>query len=196
MDLTSPDFEDGGEIPRASRPATARALPPSCTGAGCRAAWSSSRSTCEDPDVPGGTFVHCAAWGIDPAGGVLLPDGGAGIRHARNGFGEPGYGGPCPPPGHGPHDYEFTLYALDGSIDLEPGATIDDLRSAIDGHIRATANADGRLRAVSQQNALASFGTYVPVGLDRRKRQRRSAVTPRQNVGRDRRAAGALRDER
>ncbi len=30
-----------------------------------------------------------------------------------------------------------------GPIDLEPGATIDDLRSAIDGHIRATATLMG-----------------------------------------------------
>jgi phosphatidylethanolamine-binding protein (PEBP) family uncharacterized protein len=32
---------------------------------------------------------------------------------------------------------------LDGSVGLEPGATIDDLRSAIDGHIRATATLMG-----------------------------------------------------
>ena len=142
MDLTSPDFEDGGEIPREQ----------TCDGEGTAPElhWSGVPSgvvelalTCEDPDAPGGTFVHCAAWGIDPAGGVLPPDGGAGIRHGRNGFGELGYGGPCPPPGHGPHHYEFMLYALDGSIDLEPGATIDDLRSAIDGHIRATATLMG-----------------------------------------------------
>ncbi|HYA81324.1 MAG TPA: YbhB/YbcL family Raf kinase inhibitor-like protein, partial [Methylocystis sp.] len=28
-------------------------------------------------------------------------------------FGEVGYGGPCPPKGHGPHRYVFTVYALD-----------------------------------------------------------------------------------
>jgi len=80
---------------------------------------------------------------LDPAGGRLPPEGNAGIRNGRNGFGRDGYGGPCPPPGDGPHHYEFTLNALDGSVGLEPGATIDDLRSAIDGHIRATATLMG-----------------------------------------------------
>lgn len=27
-------------------------------------------------------------------------------------FGKPGYGGPCPPPGHGYHEYLITVYAL------------------------------------------------------------------------------------
>ncbi len=27
-------------------------------------------------------------------------------------FGESGYGGPCPPAGHKPHRYIFTIYAL------------------------------------------------------------------------------------
>jgi Raf kinase inhibitor-like YbhB/YbcL family protein len=97
--------------------------------------------TCEDPDAPSGTLVHWVAWGIDPTTGRLLP--GAGIRPGRNGFGNDGYGGPCPPPGHGPHHYQFMLYALDRPTDLDPAATIADLRSTIDGHIRATATLTG-----------------------------------------------------
>ena len=31
----------------------------------------------------------------------------------RNSWGKAGYGGPCPPKGHGPHRYFFRLYALD-----------------------------------------------------------------------------------
>ena len=31
----------------------------------------------------------------------------------KNDFGKPGYGGPCPPKGHGPHHYHFKLFALD-----------------------------------------------------------------------------------
>jgi Raf kinase inhibitor-like YbhB/YbcL family protein len=83
------------------------------------------------------------AWGIDPSSGRLPRDAAAGIGHGRNGFGNNGYRGPCPPSGHGPHHYEFTLYALDRPIDLEPGATITDLRSAIDGRIRAYATLMG-----------------------------------------------------
>jgi Raf kinase inhibitor-like YbhB/YbcL family protein len=99
--------------------------------------------TCEDPDAPSGTFVHWVAWGIDPSSGRLAADDSSAIRQGRNGFGNNGFGGPCPPPGHGPHHYEFTLYALDQPIDLEAGSTIDALRSAIDGHIRATATLMG-----------------------------------------------------
>jgi phosphatidylethanolamine-binding protein (PEBP) family uncharacterized protein len=35
------------------------------------------------------------------------------IAEAINGFGKRGYGGPCPPKGHGPHQYHFRLFALD-----------------------------------------------------------------------------------
>jgi len=30
-----------------------------------------------------------------------------------NSSGSKGYSGPCPPPGHGAHRYNFTVYALD-----------------------------------------------------------------------------------
>jgi len=142
MDLTSPDFEDGGEIPP-EQTCDGEDAAPELHWSGVPSGVVDLALTCEDPDAPGGTFVHWAAWGIDPGSGHLPPEGHAGIRHGRNGFGKHGYGGPCPPPGHGPHHYEFTLYALDGPVDLEPGATIDDLRSAIDGHVRATATLMG-----------------------------------------------------
>ena len=91
--------------------------------------------TCEDPDAPGGTFVHWVAWGIDPSSGRLGAEDGPQIGQGRNGFG--------PPPGHGPHRYEFTLHALGGAIDLAPGSAIEELRAAIDGRIRATATLMG-----------------------------------------------------
>jgi len=37
-----------------------------------------------------------------------------------NDFGKPGYGGPCPPRGHGVHHYHFRLYALDAELKLAP----------------------------------------------------------------------------
>jgi Raf kinase inhibitor-like YbhB/YbcL family protein len=39
----------------------------------------------------------------------LLP---ASAVQGRTDFGEPGYGGPCPPPGDKPHRYVFTVFAL------------------------------------------------------------------------------------
>jgi Raf kinase inhibitor-like YbhB/YbcL family protein len=142
MDLTSPNFEEGDRIPQEHTCDGADA-PPELHWSGIPSGVVELALTCEDPDAPGGTFVHWVAWGIDPSSGRLPPDGGPGIRQGRNGFGNAGYGGPCPPPGHGPHRYEFTLYALDRSIDLEVGSTIEELRSAIDGHVRATATLMG-----------------------------------------------------
>jgi Raf kinase inhibitor-like YbhB/YbcL family protein len=39
----------------------------------------------------------------------LLPKG---ALQTRTDFGKPGYGGPCPPEGHGPHRYVFTVFAV------------------------------------------------------------------------------------
>jgi Raf kinase inhibitor-like YbhB/YbcL family protein len=140
MDLTSPDFEEGGQIPR-KHTCDGENAPPELHWSGIPSGVVELALTCEDPDAPNGTFIHWVAWGIDPTTGRLLP--GAWTRAGRNGFGNDGYGGPCPPPGHGPHHYQFMLYALDRPTDLDPGATIADLRSTIDGHIRATATLIG-----------------------------------------------------
>ncbi len=65
-----------------------------------------------------------------------LPDLGD-ARQGINDFGWVGYGGPCPPPGHGPHHYHFKLYALDRQVSLEPGATKAELETALEDHILA-----------------------------------------------------------
>jgi len=55
---------------------------------------------CEDPDAPGGTFLHWLVTGIDPATTSLaegqVPGSG---RQWPNGFGKTGWGGPQPPAG-------------------------------------------------------------------------------------------------
>jgi Raf kinase inhibitor-like YbhB/YbcL family protein len=72
---------------------------------------------CDDPDAPGGTWHHWAAYDI-PADQTGLPQGAAqhpdrhGFRQALNDFQRIGYGGPCPPRRHGPHHYRFRLLAL------------------------------------------------------------------------------------
>ncbi len=53
----------------------------------------------------------------------------------RNGGGQPGYTGPCPP--SGVHRYFFKLYALDTTLDLTSGVSADQLRNAMQGHILA-----------------------------------------------------------
>jgi Raf kinase inhibitor-like YbhB/YbcL family protein len=70
----------------------------------------------------------------------LLPDG---TIQGRNDFNRIGYGGPCPPPGDGPHRYFFRLYALDTEIQLQAGAGRQEFARAIDGHILTEGNLMG-----------------------------------------------------
>ncbi|HEX8712982.1 MAG TPA: YbhB/YbcL family Raf kinase inhibitor-like protein [Terracidiphilus sp.] len=48
--------------------------------------------------------------------------------------GQPAFFGPCAPPGPA-HHYTFELYALDTTLDLQKGATRDDIMKAMDGHV-------------------------------------------------------------
>jgi len=97
----------------------------------------------DDPDAPGGTFTHWVAYAIPadytsldrgvPPGPVV--SGAISLKQGPNdGSDVPGYTGPCPPGGE-THDYVFTLYALDAETGLEGGASVDDLRAALEGHI-------------------------------------------------------------
>lgn len=58
-------------------------------------------------DIPAGTKELKTNAG-DPAKN-LAP---AGTVQSTTDFGKPGYGGPCPPEGHGDHQYLITVYAL------------------------------------------------------------------------------------
>ena len=87
---------------------------------------------CEDPDAPGGTFLHWLLTGIDPSRRAL--DEGEHPREAtawENDYGERGYGGPKPPVGDDAHRYFFRLYALGAPLDLSPGTELDDVRAAL-----------------------------------------------------------------
>lgn len=98
----------------------------------------------DDPDAPGQTFTHWVLFNLpgdttslsrdldveaEFAGQDPSPQEGA------NDFGDIGYGGPCPPPGDGAHRYFFRLYALDTVLDLEQGATKEQVTDAMDGHV-------------------------------------------------------------
>ncbi len=77
--------------------------------------------TLYDPDAPTGSgWWHWVVFDI-PAGTTGIPAGAgtpdmpgmpAGAVQSVTDFGQTGYGGPCPPVGHGPHQYIVTVYAL------------------------------------------------------------------------------------
>lgn len=140
MELTSSEFNDGDAIPGRY----------SCDGEDISPplAWSAVPEgtaafalIMDDPDAPAGTWDHWLLFNIpgdkrslDPAipGQDELQDG---SRHGENSWGNLEYGGPCPP--SGTHRYVFHFYALDQELDLEPGVSKSDLRSAMEGHILA-----------------------------------------------------------
>ncbi len=91
----------------------------------------------EDPDAPMGTFVH---WVIYNIKGTSLKEGDgsstsqAGVQ-GRNDFGRIGYGGPCPPRGHGTHRYFFRVYALKEDLPVKKGVTASELRRMMQGKV-------------------------------------------------------------
>lgn len=95
----------------------------------------------DDPDAPGKVWVHWLAWDIPASARTLREDLGPtepDMLQGRNDFGDRGYGGPCPPKGHGAHRYVFHLYALDTLLNVAPGASRRELDAAMKGHVLAT----------------------------------------------------------
>ncbi|MCB2065938.1 MAG: YbhB/YbcL family Raf kinase inhibitor-like protein [Erythrobacter sp.] len=93
----------------------------------------------EDPDAPGSKpFCHWLVWGLAPQRGKLM-EGEAPPRVGKNSFGNSEWLLPDPPTGADPHDYVFQLFALDLPLALMPGATREELESAMQGHVIALA---------------------------------------------------------
>jgi len=105
------------------------------------------------PDAPEGSFFpHWLVYNLPPdatgltegqSAELSLPEG-RGLQ-GLNGYPEPydkGYGGPCPGPGE-KHLYIFTLYALDTSPGLPPGAQYEAVLKALEGHILEQAELKG-----------------------------------------------------
>lgn len=102
-----------------------------------------------DPDAPRGTWHHWGLYDIPadaselaqalPAEAKTGP-----MRQVLNDFGRVGYGGPCPPPGHGTHHYHFRLLALSvGSLRLPAKARCPDLEKAALPHFLGAAETVG-----------------------------------------------------
>ncbi len=92
---------------------------------------------CEDPDAPGGVFTHWMIANITPDT-MELPAGlkkeiklEKGAIQGINDFGFPGYGGPCNPGGT-EHRFIFKIYALDTTLNLNPGFKPAEFLRALD----------------------------------------------------------------
>jgi hypothetical protein len=82
----------------------------------------------DDPDAPSGTVLHWTFWDV-PANqtdfGEAVDIAAMGGREGQT------YRGPCPP--DGTHRYFFYAYAVNGTLDLEAGSSVEELRAALDG---------------------------------------------------------------
>jgi Raf kinase inhibitor-like YbhB/YbcL family protein len=88
----------------------------------------------DDPDAPGGTWVHWTVWNIGPSITEISENSvPMGAVEGVTDSGETGYRGPCPP--SGTHRYFFKLYALDTTLELDSSAAVQDINEAMDGHI-------------------------------------------------------------
>ena len=138
MTLTSSAFEQGGAIP-AKHTGEAEDVSPAFEWSDAPDGTHSFAIICHDPDAPlikPGTYgyVHWVLYGI-PGDVRELPEGIADYVQGTNDFGNPGYGGPMPPPGHGTHHYFFWLLALDTDPDIPPGLSMWELLETIEPNV-------------------------------------------------------------
>jgi Raf kinase inhibitor-like YbhB/YbcL family protein len=149
LQVSSAVFDAGGTIPEKYTCDGDDVSPPLAWG-GVPGGTQSFALIVDDPDAPSGIFTHWVLFNL-PAQATGLPEGvpaqatlDDGARQGTNSFRKPGYGGPCPPRGHGTHRYFFKLYALDAMLDLDAGATKEDLTGAMQGHVLAEGELMGR----------------------------------------------------
>lgn len=135
MVIRSPAFLAGAAIP-ATYTCDARDVSPPLVIGSVPAGTRSLALVMDDPDAPGGTWVHWVMWNIPPDTREIpeniLP---VGAKQGKNSWKRAGYGGPCPP--SGTHRYVFKLYALDTTLNLSSSAGKAELERAMEGHLLA-----------------------------------------------------------
>ena len=144
LQLTSPAFQNGGELPvrftadgdKLSPPLAWAGVPPQAKGVVL---------VIEDPDAPAPSpLVHTLAWALQGHDGELAEgalkspgSGGEAISLGRNAFLGAEYLPPDPPPGHGSHRYAFQVFALDAAPELSGKPIRTQVAHAMKGHVIA-----------------------------------------------------------
>jgi Raf kinase inhibitor-like YbhB/YbcL family protein len=138
--LSSPVFPPGGAIP-AQYTCDGADISPPLSWSGAPQGTGSLVLVVEDPDAPSSTFQHWAVFdlpatshGLDAGYSARRPA--PTLHQARNDFGTVGYGGPCPPRGHGIHHYRFRLLAISRpALAIKPPAAASDVLKAAQPYI-------------------------------------------------------------
>jgi Raf kinase inhibitor-like YbhB/YbcL family protein len=96
----------------------------------------------DDPDAPAKVWVHWIVFNISSAITHLEENATTNnFMTGLNDFKTQNYGGPCPP--SGTHRYQFTLYALDTTLQLQKSVDKQTLINAMQNHILDTATLIG-----------------------------------------------------
>lgn len=144
MNIESPDFSEGEVVPRRFT-CEGEDVSPRLRWSGVPEQTKELLLIVDDPDAPGGLFIHWVLGGMD-RGRTGLNEGEVPEEATQgiNDYGNIGYGGPCPPVGHGEHRYYFTLYALAQPLMLKEGDTAEVARVAARGNVLEEAKLMGR----------------------------------------------------
>lgn len=137
LELVSSTFKHNGKIP-SKYTCDGENINPPLAISGVEKKAKSLALIMDDPDIPKGineenVWDHWVVFNIPPDTTAVAensePSGVQGVGTS----GEVGYRGPCPPDRE--HRYIFMLYALDEELDLKEGATKQNVKDAMAGHI-------------------------------------------------------------
>jgi Raf kinase inhibitor-like YbhB/YbcL family protein len=146
LEVSSPEFGPDGAIPEKHSEYGQKFSPPLRWSKGPEG----TRSyvvLMEDPDAPAPAkpFIHWIAYGIPaevtqirgalPAKAKIEEP--LELKQGLNSAGSMGWSGMKPKPGDQPHRYHFQVFALDRELDLDPGATREEVLTAMRGHVLA-----------------------------------------------------------
>ncbi len=136
LKLTSPEFDNGGEIPRKYGYKFENVNPP-LEIQGIPDDTESLVLIIDDPDAKepaGKIWDHWVMWNIEPNTTYIDVNADPpGAVEGKNDYGKSGYGGPNPPDKR--HTYRFMLFALDTTLDLRSWASKRDVQKAMKGHV-------------------------------------------------------------
>jgi Raf kinase inhibitor-like YbhB/YbcL family protein len=138
MELKSPEFKNNEYIPEKFT-YHGKNINPGLIMDDVPAGTKSIAMIFDDPDAPGGNWVHWVVFDIPLAS--KIEENSVPGKQGINSFGRIGYDGPCPPTGI--HRYVFKAYALDAELNLEEGISKADLEKAMEKHILAMAELTG-----------------------------------------------------
>lgn len=152
MQITSPDFPQGGKIPSVYT-CEGKNINPALKIAGVPPNAKVLVLIMDDPDVPefvrkDRMYVHWVVYNMPPTTAEIQKDSTPPGVVGKNTDGQQKYFGPCPPDRE--HRYFFKLYALDAALDLPPGATKKEVETAMANHVLTQAELVGRYEMINK----------------------------------------------